>query len=259
MKPKRYSSEPLAFAAEKGKTLPGNFDWFSTDSEDKFEKFSIQHKGYWNQKGPIKYDFNSYGFRSKEEFPEEVCRDSITFLGCSNTVGIGLHKENTWPYLLAKEMNLKEINLGISAGSLDASFRVYNAWKHIKSKYVCILTPPTTRYETYIDHPSIYPGRRWVNTGPWSMQDHTDDPIEVKEHFSHMLAKEIQEVREDRNMFAIQYLAEKNDSKLIVLKLHTALAKHDYTRDNDYARDNAHPGEGWNLAVKNIFMDKINE
>ena len=72
----------------------------------------------------ITYQFNDQGFRS-EEFD---CSRSILFLGCSFTMGIGLPYEQTWPYLVATDLALKNFNLGIGGGSNDTAFRLGQYW-----------------------------------------------------------------------------------------------------------------------------------
>jgi len=74
----------------------------------------------------INYSFNSYGFRS-DEF-EDVSIPSILFLGCSYTVGIGIKIEHSFTSIIAKELNLKNYNLGVGAGGADSSFRIGHYW-----------------------------------------------------------------------------------------------------------------------------------
>ena len=69
------------------------------------------------------YKFNSHSFRC-DEFIEQSDLP-ILFLGCSNTFGIGLELENTWPYVLLNEIKNytgKKIplwNLAIPGSSID--------------------------------------------------------------------------------------------------------------------------------------------
>ena len=92
---------------------------------------------------PILYETNSYGFRSKEF---EECRDSIIFLGCSSTFGIGLPHDKLWCHLVAKELGLPYFNLSVCGGSLDSAFRVLSEWMPvIKSKIVFLQIPQPRR------------------------------------------------------------------------------------------------------------------
>ena len=94
----------------------------------------------------ITYTFNSYGFRS-DEFEED--NDSIIFLGCSHTMGVGLPSNRVWCHLVASSLGLRYFNLGIGAGSLDSAFRVFSEWYPIiKPKYV-FLQKPRPRAEIF--------------------------------------------------------------------------------------------------------------
>lgn len=221
-------------------TYPIQMDWFSVDSLDNFLKQSKEHQEYWNQQPPIKYSLNKHGFRG-DELPEEECRESITFMGCSNTVGIGIHKEDTWPAIVAKELNLREINLGVCAGSADTAFRLYNEWQPIhKSKITCFLMPPTSRMEI------IDPHGNWTNIGHWSLKDEwmTDELLVG------LLDDTLNEVRVDRNTAAIKHIANETDSKVIVLP---------YQAKVDLARDNMHGGKNFHKNMAELFLKEINK
>ena len=221
-------------------TCPIELDWFPSDTLEHFLTTSKEHQGYWNQQPPIKYSLNKYGFRS-DEFPEEECRESITFIGCSNTVGVGIHKEDTWTARVAKELNLREINLGICAGSSDSAFRVYNEWQPIhKSKITCLLLPPTSRMEI-VDR-----GGNWMNIGHWS----TKDVWLSDEYLVSLLDDTLNEVRVDRNLAAIKWIAQETDSKVIVLP---------YAGKRDFARDNMHGGKNFHKNMAKLFLEEINK
>jgi hypothetical protein len=244
---KKYNSGQFANRLK----YPTVIDWYPSDSLEKFRKLSKEHQGYWNQQPPIKYSLNKYGFRS-DEFPEVETRDSITFLGCSQTFGIGLHKENAWASLVAEHFNLPEINLSVPGGSLDSAFRVYNEWQPIhKSKITCLLLPPDTRFESR-EHTFKEGFYKWQNIGWWSVDPErktiSDD---AKEFILHMLSPEVQEVRKDRNLAAIKYIAQENESKLIILPWNIPVV--------DRARDGAHYGFKSHRKMADEFIGKINE
>ena len=220
---------------------PTVLDWYPSDTKERFESLSKEHQDYWHEQPPISYKINTYGFRS-DEFPEKECRESITFLGCSNTFGIGISKERTWPYLVAKELNLKEINLGICGGSLDSTFRVYNEWQPIhKSKITCLFIPPTNRMELFRDN-------IWRTFGHWSL----DDPnyaLELKLFIMDLLSDINQEVRTDRNLSAIKHIAHETDSKFIAFPF--------FVKGTNKARDGMHPCQAENIHTANKFIKAI--
>ena len=231
---------------------PTVIDWYNPDSKETLEKSSEEHKNIWKKVDDITYRLNTYGFRC-EEFPEEECRESITILGCSQTFGIGLQKENTWASLLCKELNLREINLSIAGGSLDSAFRVYNEWQPIhKSKITCILMPPTTRLEsTSIERNS------WKNIGNWTIENYIrSGETNLQAFLLELLEESLQEVREERNLAAIKYIANQTDSEVYLC----------YYLDNDdkknvpwldVARDGCHGGPKWNKRMRDLFLEKI--
>jgi hypothetical protein len=223
-----------------GTKFKRRLEWFPADTLEHFEKQPKEHQEIWNAKGPIYYDINQYGFRCGI-FPEEECRESITFLGCSLTHGVGVHKEDTWPVLLSNMLELREINLGIPGGSTDSAFRVYNEWQPIhKSKITCLLLPPCHRMELI--------GRdKWLNIGKWSKFPYLTDEMLVR-----LLDPILTEVRVDRNTAAINWVAQETDSTLIII---------DYTsveiKEDQLGRDNKHPGEQWHKAIAKAFYDRI--
>lgn len=235
MKIKRYD------LTGPGTKFKRRLEWLPGDTLENFEEQPKEHQEIWNAKDPIYYDINQYGFRCGI-FPEEECRESITFLGCSLTQGIGIHKENTWPVLLSNMLKLREINLGIPGGSTDSAFRVYNEWQKIhKSKLTCLLLPPCNRMELISDN-------KWANIGKWSAKLYSiTDEMLVK-----LLDPILTEVRVDRNTAAIKWVAQETDSTLIII---------DYTsvkiKENQLGRDNKHPGEQWHKAIAEAFHDRI--
>ena len=77
------------------------WDWLSPDRLDLFEKNYNQYNNeslIYYKENPIKYRLNNYGFRSHDDF-DDINEGNI-FLGCSHTLGVGHHLENTWAYKL---------------------------------------------------------------------------------------------------------------------------------------------------------------
>jgi hypothetical protein len=65
-------------------------------------------------------DFNSLGHRCKE--PQDInLRNYILFVGDNITLGLGTPIEETYPYLVSKQMNMDYYNLAVFNGGLDAS------------------------------------------------------------------------------------------------------------------------------------------
>jgi hypothetical protein len=130
--------------------------WLPTDTEELYrknlcEKHELLDKNGWIDK-KFTYKFNSHGFRG-----DEFCQDaSIVFLGCSNTVGIGLPWESTWAKIVADTLGLKCFNLGIGGASNDLCFRMAYTWLNKLTPKICVFC------QTYEDRLEVWDNTRVV-------------------------------------------------------------------------------------------------
>lgn len=101
----------------------------------------------------IEYRYNDYGYRSDESYEKLLNGDVdyIACIGCSNTEGIGIKYENTWPYLLGKKLGLPVMNLGLTSAGID--YCIYQYYNLIHSAHdirkpskIFILEPPYNRF-----------------------------------------------------------------------------------------------------------------
>ena len=119
--------------------------WCPSDTEVRFDQNmadpkqrALMEEYGWTREN-VSYTFNAEGFRA-EEFTDGV-NDSVLFLGCSHTVGIGVDLESSWAYKVAHSLGLRRYNLGIGAGSADTCFRLAHHWiPLLRPKYVMMLT-----------------------------------------------------------------------------------------------------------------------
>lgn len=123
----------------------GVLSWVSTDAESVY--LENQKAGKALPYGPqdIEYRFNKNGFRC-EEFSEIKNRQKVLSVGCSNTCGIGLPEQHTWPYQVTQEIahqtlwsNTVNLNLGL-AGSSNRSIaiRAIRAMELFEPKYAFV-------------------------------------------------------------------------------------------------------------------------
>ena len=117
------------------------WEWCNPDSKELFEK---NCKKYPNNKSlkyykenPIEYSFNNYGFRTPDDFNDKD--DGNVFLGCSDTMGVGNHLENTWPYKVNKEVGGKFWNLSQAGSGIQTDFRLLYGFKDYLKKSILIV------------------------------------------------------------------------------------------------------------------------
>lgn len=147
-----YGMKNLSELIKKRKNV--SLDWFPSDTSTLFaenmknKKTRKQLEIYGWLENKIKYNFNEHGYRSQSfDFNNP---NSIIFLGCSYTMGIGVNYEDAWAPLVAKNLGVDCYNFGEGGGSLDTMFRTAQEWlPKFKSKFVIALEPPGPRYEVF--------------------------------------------------------------------------------------------------------------
>lgn len=89
------------------------------------------------------YLLNSYGFRA----PEYSKTNKLLALGCSQTMGMGVPEDGTWPHFLAKSLGVKYSKVAYGGWSIHTI--VMNAFAYFKEfgnpKMVCLLLPDPSR------------------------------------------------------------------------------------------------------------------
>jgi len=227
---------------------PQILEWLPSDTQENFLNQTSNHQDCWNSLPPITYNLNSYGFRSGEF---KNTGNSITFLGCSFTTGIGIHKEDTFAYNVAKKLGMDEMNLGLSGGSLDAAFRFYLMWQDIiRSQITVLLIPPGRRLE--VQRSPKAPGKqRFCRLGVHRMKDSERDRFLMRQVFG----DDAMAINFKKNILAITQIADKTNSKLIILDSEEFTPAD--TRTWGSARDNIHPGKAWHEFMTNNILKSI--
>ena len=101
----------------------------------------------------IEYKFNSSGLRMNKEL-DQVSNSHLVAFGCSHTVGVGLALEDTWPHLLAKDLNIDYINSAVSGASIKLNcINFFNMLSKVAvlPKIVAFAWPSSVRHVTYSD------------------------------------------------------------------------------------------------------------
>lgn len=220
--------------------------WLSMDTKELYAKNNsiekqrqLLEKYGWIENS-FDYVFNSHGFRS-DEFIEDS--NSIVFLGCSFTVGIGLPYQDTFAKIIANKLNFSCYNLGLGAGSYDSCFRFAYYWlEKLKPKIVCMYTPPAERTEVFYKETlhQFYPNKK-INAFHNDPEDYykiwVDDTVNV-------------ELNSQKNLLAIKHLCKNLNIKFISINS-------GQIKIIDYARDLAHPGIETNREIADTFLNLI--
>jgi hypothetical protein len=230
------------YSALKNKTM----NWLGHDNivvhYDNLKKYSNDKVKYnWDEQA-ITYKFNSHGFRC-DEFSNE---DNIMFLGCSNTMGMALPLEDTWPYNVAKNLNLKSVNLSIPGTGPDTAFRMANHYiPQIKPKIVVYLDPPPGRF-------SLISGKKQIYDFTVFKSELIIDPM-FKEYYKHWLSiEENITLNSLKHKLAIQGLCQEYNAKFV-------FAENKELKFIDYARDMLHPGINSNLEFSKFILNNLSK
>jgi hypothetical protein len=215
-------------------------NWLPSDTEELYNKNLIEQrdlliKNNWIDR-KISYTFNSEGFRS-DRFTNNP---TVMFLGCSNTIGIGLPVEAIWPTLVAKQLNMSCANLGQGGGSADTAFRLCLGWiDKIKPKLVIFLQPPGTRWELLTNRKIEFLGTGFpvLAYEPYMKEWWADDN---NHHFN-----------TEKNTLAIQQLCEQRNIKF---NKFSGLPFHN---QGDLARDLQHAGVKTHQLLSDQICNKI--
>jgi hypothetical protein len=88
--------------------------WNSGDSEDNWKKCRKKFGPSWRYyDDPITYRFNELGYRGQSYVKDPF----FVTVGCSYTMGVGLHEEDRYGDVLSKELGLSYLNLGMGGAS----------------------------------------------------------------------------------------------------------------------------------------------
>ena len=230
-------------------------NWSVGDTEDMFElnmadpEKRAQLEEYGWTRDNVSYTFNKDGFRS-EEFTYEP-NDSVLFLGCSFTMGLGVDLESSWAYKVATTLGLRRYNLGIAGGSTDTCFRLAHHWiPLLKPKYVVMMIPMGGRMEILVDG-------HIIQCLPNMNYRDMHIMIRIGGFYECWLSDTANvELNQLKNVIGIQMICNRNDVPLLEMPALRCLTggKH---RKLPLARDLVHPGREWHQYVADTFIEKI--
>jgi hypothetical protein len=258
--------------------------WSSTDSLENWNKNSEKQE----YSAEFVYHHNAHGYRC-DEFEDIMNRPTkkLLVLGCSNTYGVGVPEEHTWPQMLKRQFEhyknekIDVINLGVPGGS-NQLIDVYLNWCHrFKPDYIAVLFTNENR-KLAIDENGIM-----TNLGPWNTsdsvwsnqmpnaQDYNNRQEMSKFIEAHYLYVE-QQLEFEMNVVvnklkmiggvgniptAHMFMSELQDKTLFELTENVMFADWEIV-DNpiktQFGRDQSHPGSIFYLRVAKEFFKKFN-
>ena len=217
--------------------------WSGTDKEEVFYEHmkdpntrqQLEELGY--DENSIEYSYNEYGFRC-DTFPDH--NNTIMFLGCSYTEGVGIRYEDLYANKVAKELGLECINLGVGGSGNDSSLRRASYWiPKLQPKIVVHQGTHRDRVEfPFRDEYWLmagYQGPDWTKDFPNFTRR---DNLYFRESYRNAITHSIHlDFLYDKNVYAIKGICNTFGSQYF----HFDFLKFQF--DNyEYARDLGHPG-----------------
>jgi hypothetical protein len=208
-----------------------------SDTEERFneckEKDLSRLKAFGWLDTEITYSFNSYGFRA-DEF-EDASVSSILFLGCSYTLGTGIRIEDSFTTIVAKELGLKNYNLGVGGGGVDSSFRIGHHWIPKLKPTAVVFTDIFKRRKEEIEKENVC--KRTVfreNLSPHKQRDN--------------LSSKHWQINSLKGLYALKHVCHECNTKLYHITEFETF---------DLARDLGHPGKISNEQVAEEILTEI--
>lgn len=228
-------------------------EWYTMDSKELFESNfkndpENRHLNYYLE-NPIEYRFNSYKYRTDDEFSSKD--PGNVFLGCSHTFGIGHSIENTWSYIVNKKLGEKFYNLSIPGTGTGTALRNLLYWyDKLNIKRIFHFAPLYPRYEFNVKNRflTIDHIHNKFNTG--DLKHTFADNIHINLHTL-------------TNILAIQAVADKLNVPYYVITDEEAHNRYE-TKHNDelpeniLARDLIHYSNSKQKLFSELFLEKVN-
>lgn len=213
--------------------------WYPQDDEISYHNNLITRHSDLNRlqwiDREIPYQFNSNGFRS-----DEFTDNSIVFLGCSITFGIGLPVENVFPSIISKQLGYNCANLSVSGSSNDTAFRIAEYWlEKINPVMVILMSPDKSRMELVDTRVIQYR----VNS----------DSLRDRFYQRWLVNEENSRLNQKKNQLAIKSLCNSLDIKFLNFSVENDFC---YV-EQDLARDLSHPGVASHLRTAEKIISSI--
>lgn len=225
--------------------------FMSSDTEQLFARNVKGQKEDWIYKScQIDYNINELGHRCKS-LSNLNLENYILFLGCSNTMGIGLPLEQSFPYIVSQTLNCDYYNCSVAGTGIDVieyNLLIWLSQIKKKPKKIIIQYPDHSRFiSKNIKLENLLP------YGPWETEKNITKFLINAERTYHNHARK----------FYIENLVKHVVSDDIqVIKIQQSALKHYDTNAlfwirGDKARDLIHPGVKSHESIAKLLIENI--
>jgi len=227
-----------------------NINFCGSDTEELFNKnLKTKPIDWYYRNNPITYQRNNYGHRCKN-IEEINLNNYFLVIGCSHTEGIGLYLEDTYSYLLSKEINYDYYNLALGGTGIDIlQYNLLTWYNKIqqKPKFIVLQNPNNNRFsvikEEYIE-----------NHGAWIKNKEINDFIILGDQIDYFNSKcefakkVIKNTIKDVPIIELTFhMAKKNSQEDETIQIYNI----------DRARDDLHMGNLTHRQTANKILKKV--
>lgn len=208
--------------------------------------------------GLCTYTYNELGFRGDSITKEGF---KIMSIGCSNTEGVGVNDNETWPHIFSRKFSDGvNMNFGTGGRSNDFICRTLITYHDIiKPDLVLIMYTFTHRREIYTKDNFIEP---YTPTSVWGRLLETEEGVEIQKSMDYLQNEHSDFINWYKNHLLIKYFLESKKTNWIWNGIHLRNEYVDSNRfDGEYAPyidkgvDNIHPGPKTNEKYANTLYN----
>lgn len=210
--------------------------------------------------GKCLYTYNELGFRGDSIYKEGF---KVMSIGCSNTEGVGVNDNETWPAQFTKLIPMGvNMNFGTGGRSNDFISRcLLTYYDIIKPDLVLIMYTSPQRREVYTSNGGIEP---FMPTASWGYMDETTDGNHIQQSLTKLQNNNEDFINWYKNHLLIKYFLESKNCKW---SWNGSFLNNEYTDsyrfDGDYTNfidkgvDGSHPGPNHNKIYSTLLFKEI--
>lgn len=250
------------------KTYPRTDHWLPGDSKELYDahcndadKLHVLIQNDYYPYKPIDYYTNEQGFRDPRDLSLEKPGEGFIAIGCSNTYGDGLFREQTYAYKLEQMLSAPVYNLGLPGRGHEAMFRILSYYiPKLQPKAVFLQKTSTYRRELFSsDNGTIVV---YEPIGNWTVDpDNPDNDKTEIDMKLRMLSEHDAYFASKRALHGINSLCHTYNTELYILDAWQLMVNKRLDTQglaSDIARDLKHPGQEFNTRIAEQFLKAYN-